>query len=230
MYDLLSEHYDNLFFFNPKLKDFVFPFITKEKQALELGSGTGRLTHLIGQLGMYSIGIDLDQKMTHIAQSKYPKETFETADILEYLNQKNQKFDLITCFGNTIAHLDPQSIDQLFRQVKLHLNKDKYFVIQLLNYTKILIQKPDSLPDLAYDNLVLKRNYTYHKDNIVFETILFKDDDIFELGTQTLYPYKHMTLVDKAHQHGFESSFYGKPDFSPYQYDDSHVYIVFKNI
>ncbi len=230
MYDLLSEYYDNLFTFNPKLKDFVFPFVTKGQQALELGSGTGRLTHLIGQLGMDSIGIDLDQKMTSIASTKYPNQSFITDDILDYLDQTNQKFDLITCFGNTIAHLDAQSIDHLFRQVKLHLNKNKYFIIQLLNYTKILSQKPDSLPDLVFNNLVLKRNYTYLKDEILFETILFKDDDIFELGKQRLYPYTHMALIDKALQHGFESSFYGKPDFSPYQLNDSHVYIVLKNI
>ncbi|MCD4826252.1 MAG: class I SAM-dependent methyltransferase [Acholeplasmataceae bacterium] len=230
MYDLLSEYYDNLFTFNPKLKDFVFPFVTKGQQALELGSGTGRLTHLIGQLGMDSIGIDLDQKMTSIASTKYPNQSFITDDILDYLDQTNQKFDLMTCFGNTIAHLDSQSIDHLFRQIKLHLNKNKYFIIQLLNYTKILSQKPDSLPDLVFNNLVLKRNYTYLKDEILFETILFKDDDIFELGKQRLYPYTHMALIDKALQHGFESSFYGKPDFSPYQLNDSHVYIVLKNI
>lgn len=228
MYPLLSTYYDNLFEFNPKLKDFLFPYATKSKAALDLGSGTGRLTHVISELGMQSIGIDLDQNMINIAKTNYPNLKFEVKDILDFMGRPNQKFDLITCFGNTIVHLDQDSINQLFNQINLHLNKDKYFIVQLLNYTKLLKEKPESLPDLIYDNLLLKRNYVYYKDHIIFETILFKDDDVYELGSTKLFPYTHMFLTDIGRQYGFEPSFYGKPDFSSYQYNDSHVYIIFK--
>lgn len=230
MYNILSSYYDQLFKFNLKLKDFIFPYVTKKGHALELGCGTGRLAQMIHTLDMNSQGIDLDHDMIEIAKSKYPHLSFDAADILEYFVYSKKNFDLITCFGNTIVHLDYPSIHKLFRQIKLSLNKDKYFIIQLLNYTKILIEKPDSLPDLSNDNLLLKRNYIYFKDYIVFETILFKDDDIFNLGSTTLYPYTHLVLIDIGKQYGFKVECYGKPDFSSYQYDDSHVYIVFKNI
>lgn len=230
MYKLLSSYYNKLFKFNPKLKDFVFPYITKQKDALDLGCGTGRLTHMIHTLDMNVYGVDLDFNMIDIARFKYPNLSFEVTDMLEYLEYQNQKFDLITCFGNTIVHLDYAAIHKLFRQIKLHLNKNKYFIVQLLNYTRILIEKPDSLPDLSNDNVLLKRNYVYFKDHITFETILFKDDDIFNLGTATLYPYTHLALIGIGQQYGFEVECFGKPDFSSYQVDDSHVYIVFKNI
>jgi hypothetical protein len=42
MYDLLSKYYDRLFKFNPKLKSFLFPYATKNGEALDLGCGTGR--------------------------------------------------------------------------------------------------------------------------------------------------------------------------------------------
>lgn len=230
MYNLLSIYYDKLFEFNPKFKDFLFPYATKSKEALDLGSGTGRLTHVINELGMHVTGIDLNHNMIEVAKKNFPDLNFETKDLLEYIGYPSQKLDLITCFGNTIAHLDHDSVNQLFNHVHLYLNKNKFFVVQILNYTKILREKPDSLPDLMYDNLLLKRNYIYYKDHIIYESILFKDDDVYPLGSKKLFPHTHMALMDIALQYGFECSFYGKPDFSSYQYNDSHVYIVFKKI
>ncbi len=230
MYQLLSLYYDKLFNFNPKLKDFIFAYASKAGSALDLGCGTGRLTETIFKLDMHVTGIDLDLEMVEKAKKNFPHIPFKQKDMIEYLNMPNHHYDLITCFGNTIAHLDLVSLNRLFSLTYLHLNQDKYFVIQLLNYAKILKEKPDSLPDLENDDLLLKRNYVYFKNHILFETILFKDDDVFELGATTLYPYTHMFLIDIAKQCGFQTELYGKPDFSPYQYDDSHVYLVFKKV
>ncbi len=230
MYHLLSKYYDQLFKFNPKLKDFLFPFVTKSGEALDLGCGTGRLTNVIDELDMRVKGIDLDSAMIDIAHAKYPQLNFKTEDMIEYMKNPAQTYDLITCFGNTIVHLEHHVLSQLFLQVKLLLNKNKYFVIQLLNYQNILKEKPDSLPDLMHDNLLLKRNYTYFKDYIMFQTILFDNDDVYELGETKIYPYTHMHLMDLAQQNGFEVEIYGHVDFSPYQYDNSHVYLVFKKI
>jgi len=63
MYDLLSKYYDRLFKFNPAFKTFLFPYATKKGEALDLGCGTGRLTHLISTLDMQVKGIDLDPFM-----------------------------------------------------------------------------------------------------------------------------------------------------------------------
>lgn len=230
MYHLLSQYYDQLFKFNPKLKDFLFPYVTKSGQALDLGCGTGRLTKVIHDLGMDVKGIDLDPFMIKIAEEKYPDIPFKTEDMIEYVKTPQKKYDLITCFGNTLVHLDAISLNQLFMEVKLLLNKNKYFIVQILNYHKILHEKPESLLDLSNDDLLLKRNYTYYKDHIQFETILFVNDDVYELGETKLYPYTHMFLMDLAQQHGFESKLYGDIDFGAYTYENSHVYLVFKNI
>lgn len=230
MYQLLSQYYDQLFKFNPKLKDFLFPYITNSGRALDLGCGTGRLTKAIDDLKMHVEGIDLDPLMIELAQKKYPNITFAKKDMIEHIISPQKKYDLITCFGNTLAHLDPDLLNQLFIHVKMVLNKDKYFIIQLLNYQHILKEKPESLPDLSNEDLLLKRNYTYYKDHILFQTILFVDDDVYELGETKLYPYTHMYLMDLAQQHGFSVELYGNADFSAYQYDDFHVYLVFKNI
>lgn len=230
MYHLLSQYYDQLFKFNPKLKDFLFPYATKAGHALDLGCGTGRLTDVIDQLGMHVKGIDLDPHMIEIARRKYPHLEFKSEDMIEYMKNPSQTYDLITCFGNTIVHLEQDLLNQLFTQVSLLLNKHKYFIIQLLNYQKILLEKPDSLPDLLDDNLLLKRNYAYFKDYIMFQTILFDNDDVYELGETKLYPYTHHRLIDLALQHGFETEVFGDVSFSPYQVNQSHVYLVFKKI
>ena len=230
MYHLLSKYYNQLFKFNPKLKDFLFPYATKGGYALDLGCGTGRLTNVIDQLGMHVKGIDLDSHMIEIASQSYPYLEFKSEDMIEYMKNPSQTYDLITCFGNTIVHLDQNLLTQLFTQVSLLLNHHKYFIVQLLNYQKILDQKPESLPDLLHDNLLLKRNYTYFKDYLMFQTILFENDDVYELGETKLYPYTHHKLIDLALQHGFETEVFGDISFSPYQFDQSHVYLVFKKI
>ncbi|MFA5471486.1 MAG: class I SAM-dependent methyltransferase [Acholeplasmataceae bacterium] len=230
MYHLLSKYYDQLFKFNPKLKDFLFPYITKSGQALDLGCGTGRLTDMIDQLNMHVKGIDLDAHMIEIAAHKYPHIEFKSEDMIDYMKNPNQSYDLITCFGNTIVHLDNHLLNQLFTQVNLLLNHQKYFIVQLLNYQKILFEKPDSLPDLLTDDLLLKRNYSYFKDYILFQTVLFENDNVYELGETKLYPYTHHQLIDVALQHGFETEVFSDLSFSPYQFDQSHVYLVFKKI
>ena len=230
MYHLLSKHYDNLFKFNPQIKDFLYPYTTKHGQALDLGCGTGRLTETINQLNMQTTGIDLDRNMIEIAQKKYPHLDFKDADMIDFMKNPSQIYDLITCFGNTIVHLDHIQLEQVFVEAHLLLNKGKYFIIQLLNYQKIMDNKPDGLPDLSYEDLLLKRNYTYFKDHIMFQTILFDKDDVYELGETRLFPYTHHDLSDIGQQHGFEVEIFGNIDFSPYQYQNSHVYLVFKKI
>jgi SAM-dependent methyltransferase len=230
MYDLLSKYYDRLFKFNPKLKSFLFTYATKNGEALDLGCGTGRLTQVIASLDMEVRGIDLDPFMIHEAKKKYPELSFSTEDMIDFVKQPSETYDLITCFGNTIVHLDEKTLNELFIHVHLVLNKHKYFVVQCLNYFNILKEKPDSLPDLSDNDVLLHRRYTYFKDYIMFQTVLFEDDDVFELGETKLYPYVHTYLMDLGRQHGFDVEVYSKPDFSPYAYDDSHVYLVFKKI
>ena len=230
MYDLLSRYYDRLFKFNPTFKSFFFPYVTKTGQALDLGCGTGRLTHLISTFNMQVKGIDLDPFMVHEASLKYPELSFSTEDMIDYVKKPTETYDLITCFGNTIVHLDEKTLNELFIHVHLVLNKHKFFIVQCLNYLNILKEKPDGLPDLSDQDILLHRKYTYYKDYIMFQTILFDNDDVYELGETKLYPYTHTYLMDLGRQHGFEVEIYGKPNFSPYQYEGSHVYLVFKKI
>lgn len=230
MYDLLSKYYDRLFKFNPNLESFLFPYVTKNGQALDLGCGTGRLTALIDSMHMQVKGIDLDHFMIHVATKKYPHLSFSTEDMIDFVKHPSETYDLITCFGNTIVHLDEKTLNELFMHVHLVLHKHKYFIVQCLNYLNILKEKPDSLPDLSDQHVLLHRNYTYYKDYIMFQTILFENDDVYELGETKLYPYIHTYLMDLGRQHGFDVEVYSKPDFSSYTYNDSHVYLVFKKI
>ena len=230
MYDLLSKYYDRLFKFNPSFKAFLFPYATKKGEALDLGCGTGRLTHLISTLGMHVKGIDLDPFMIQKASQKYPTLSFSIEDMIDYVKTPSETYDLITCFGNTIVHLDERDLNNLFIHVHLVLHKHKFFIVQCLNYFRILKEKPDGLPDLSDDEILLHRKYTYYKDYIMFQTVLFENDDVFELGETKLYPYSHTYLMDLGRQHGFEVEIYSRPDFSPYSYDESHVYLIFKKI
>ena len=91
MYQKLSMYYNQLFKFNLDIKFFIKPYTYPLGQAIDLGCGTGRLTHLISELGMDVLGIDLDEFMIKEAKKNYPNLRFKVENILDSL--KDHSFD-----------------------------------------------------------------------------------------------------------------------------------------
>src|SRR5690606_37531159 len=130
MYHHLSEFYNDIFPLDPALKGFIKGFIKGGEQAIDLGSGTGRLTKLIHDLNMNVKGIDLDEGMVDTAKKNFPELDFKVADMVEVLKD-NQQYELITCFGNTLVHLNKNQLMSFFTEVKKKLSPKGYLIVQL---------------------------------------------------------------------------------------------------
>lgn len=77
-----SELYDAKHSFVAKYGEGVAAFLNVQKgdNILDLGCGTGDLTHKIAQQGAIVTGVDASPEMVMQAQKKYPEIHFEVAD------------------------------------------------------------------------------------------------------------------------------------------------------
>jgi len=224
MYHHLSQYYDLLFpeqlQVNYMLKDYAKPGL----KAVDLGCGTGRLTKVLHDCGMDVFGVDLDQEMINVAQKKYTDIEFKASDMVETLS-KHDAFDLVTCFGNTLPHLDHKALSKFLIHLKASLKNEGYAIIQCLNYVPILKNKPKHLKPIFVNNITFERTYDYHSAYITFTTTLKIDHHITE-GQTTIYPYTIDDLSLYLRQHELNFQFYGDTQLKPFQEDDYYLYII----
>src|SRR5579871_730934 len=96
------------------------------ERILDLGCGTGHLTHEIAQAGAVLLGIDKSAEMIEQASRNYPGLEFAVADATEYVAA--QPFDAV--FSNAVLHWirPPEAVA---RTVQLALKSGGRFVAEL---------------------------------------------------------------------------------------------------
>ncbi|HXX78582.1 MAG TPA: methyltransferase domain-containing protein [Ktedonobacteraceae bacterium] len=92
---------------------------------LDLGCGTGHLTHAIAESGAHVIGIDSSASMIATAQSTYPQLEFHVKDARDF--SFASPFDAI--FSNATLHWIPEA-DQVVRCVAASLKPGGRFVAE----------------------------------------------------------------------------------------------------
>lgn len=219
MYRHMAEVYDVIFEDDPTLQPLIKGYIHMGGQAIDLGCGTGRLTRIIHDLGMCVLGIDLDETMIEVARKHHPHVMFEVKDMLQAFDCET--YDLITCFGNTLPHINETSLNTFFFLVSKHLSSRGFCLIQMLHYDRILRLTPTSLPVIEKQGIRFERHYDYIEDHIDFTTVIIDQGQRRE-STHPLFPHRIETLRMLAENHGLMSAFYGEntqdplTDESPY--------------
>ena len=226
MYAYLSKYYDQIFSFHPDIKSFIEPYVKKHGKSLDLGCGTGRLTKQLKAFDMDVIGVDLDQQMIDVAKSKYPDLSFKVEDMLDTL-KSDKTYDLITCFGNTIVHLNDHMLNMFFQQMYQRLNTHGFLLIQTLHYDLILEEKPSMLQPIETEDLTFNRYYTYHQDYIEFMTKLHVEGQCFQ-GSTVIYPYQIDDFIRFAEMYNLTLHIYGGLLHQPINKNSQHIYYVFQ--
>lgn len=220
MYQHFATYYDRIFPINRTSFSQLGTWMSENRKALDLGCATGHLVHVMQQHKMKAIGVDLDSKMIEIAQSNYPTLSFIQADMVEYLKDQKDIF-LITCLGNTIPHLNHEQLNLFFERVASALAKDGMMIIQLLNYDKLLYERPDQLPIIKHDELTFYRSYQYQKDHVIFETRLIINDHETK-GSTLLYPYGKEELKKMIENHQLRALCFQNLSLDPWSIQSSH--------
>ncbi len=121
----------------------------KVKSVLDVGTWTGEYTIGLAKKGPYVLGLDNHQIMIEMSNEKLRKLSpqvkknvaFMLTDYSDFSKKLDKKFDAAICMGNSLPYI-PVPLPTIIKEVSRSLrDKGALFVIQLLNFEKILKQK-----------------------------------------------------------------------------------------
>lgn len=223
---------------------YVFPvegkdvFLSKcfkaQSVLLDIGCSDGRVASGLSQMNLgYKIkAIDLSEDLIKIAK-KVNQADQENVEVL-YLNMlelqnkfSEESFDGIYCIGNTLVHLkDASEIRSAIKSMYDVLKPGGGLVLQILNYDKILKDKPKILPLIENSFVKFERFYTYLEEQIEFSSKLVVNENA-QSATTVLYPITREALISILIDVGFENiSTYSGFDFSTYDVNKLPLVVV----
>lgn len=166
-YESIAKVYDYIFPKNRKQLEFVESIkkISNEEKILDIGCATGNLTELLGEKTGNIVGIDLDKELLKEAKYKHPNLNFENMNMLK-INEKFEEnsFDRVVSFGNTLVHLDSrEEVEEFFQKVYKTLKLNGFFIVQIINYNRIIEKNIKNLPTIDNEKVKFVRDYEYDK-------------------------------------------------------------------
>ncbi len=203
-YSQIVQAYDAIFPLNEKQLDFVEGALggrLLSKSILDIGCGTGSLSIAMGRRSAKVRSFDFDEQMIRKAEEKRPQALdvrFQQGDMRQ-IDQlyPGISYDAVLCFGNTLVHLSSiDEVEDVFKQVANRLVDGGKFLLQIVNYDRVIKDMVDALPTIETDKYTFVRNYIHRPDgNIDFNTILSFDNQCIE-NTVTLLALKRADIEE----------------------------------
>ena len=215
-YDTLAADYDQMTGFEGRFvrEEPFFKTLVDEYNigtALDAGCGTGFHSHLLAKLGVNVTAVDLSEAMLevlhrHAAERGLSIRTVRVA-FQELQSQLKATFDGVFCMGNALAHLlTTQDLRLTLGSFSKLLKPGGILVLQMLNFDRILGQRPRILSVKTSGDTVYTRYYEYADPFIKFNIAKSTkgNDQPDEVITTTLRPvlWKDLSVILK--EEGFE--------------------------
>jgi len=215
-YAVLAGHYDELFPLKEQTTAFVRSFLSggpAKYHLLDIGCATGQLALHLARQGYTVTAIEPDATMVAVARQRQairpvPEVPIVKAGMLDLDGVFPGKlFHAILCLGNTLVHLRYlDEVGQFVSMVYKHLVPGGVFILQIVNYTRILSQQITELPFVDRPSVSLERRYRYSTDreSIRFITRLIRKEtgDVMENETNLL-PLQWLQLEPVFAEAGF---------------------------
>ncbi len=236
-YSSISKYYDFIFPYDAAQLEFLSGYLLNHSsRILDIGCSTGSLSIELAKAGCSVYSIDNDPEMINTAaikkknflqNSEFP--VFEQMDMLDVTKKfQSDFFQLVFCFGNTLVHLpNNKKISYFLNSINIILNKDGYFLIQVLNYDNILENKISELPVIENQHVRFERSYEYSgRDKIDFITKCFiKNEEKTIKNRIKLFPVTKNVLNDLLNESGFRNiKFYS--DFKKSAFNEDALPLV----
>lgn len=236
IYDLIAEHYSELFPLETEKLDFIRHLCPLPGRLCDAGCATGDLTIGLCQQGYRVCGLDLNAKMIGIAAQKAVgirtsgELIFHQADIADILQFGT--FNGVLCFGNTLPHLhDEAALRHFFNSVYRSLHNHGIFIVEVLNYDCIIAEQKTDFKDKETADFIFKRHYDFLPDGNIRFTITFisKQRRTTHSDFTVLHPLQRQTLLTLFEQAGFQSvATYSDYNFTESRSEDYAVVYVAK--
>ena len=177
--------------------DFVKPYLKPEIKILDLACGSGTFANSIANLGYKISGLDLSEEIINVAKEKSKMNHNEIEYQVKDMSNFNydEKFDLITCFFDSVNFLEKNQIKLMFDSVYNNLNDGGYFIFDIFTYSKMKFFHNTTLKDnLAFAKYKWKMKV---KNNILNHKITIKDNKEKIIETYKEYYYDYEQLLDE---------------------------------
>lgn len=222
-YSTLSRYYEEIFPLGMDSGAFFEALLQKDDFMLDAGCGTGALVRNFRMKGINARGFDLDREMIKLAGEylfeELPGDSVKTGDIFrqgDLLSLDSvfpeYDFNLISCIGNTMAHIPPEGLKLFLYSAFKLLKPGGNLVLQTLNYNNIG-RKELQLQDIKTPHCLFKRQYCEDELQKVlhFETELTDLTSAKSFKYSTMhYPAYQEELQDLLKDGGFSCiEFYG---------------------
>lgn len=170
------------------------------KNNLDLCCGTGVLCDYFYKNNIKTKGIDISKYMLQIAKSKNNNIEFKNENVLFY--KDNKKYDLVTMTCDAINHLiGDGDLECLLKNVNKLLNKNGYFIFDVINKDKIEFNKKIVS---NRDNGIKVYYYITVKDNLINTNITVKENDNFIYKTNIIERIYDLNYINnKLEKNGF---------------------------
>jgi glycine/sarcosine N-methyltransferase len=192
LYKNTVDFYDKIFPLNRDKIEFVKKSVPDIKDnILDIGCATAALDIELAKSGFSIYALDIDEDMISRAKEKAMKEEteidFRLGSMLELEKiYADTKFNLILCFGNTIAHLeDTGQVETFLKECYAVLNNNGKIIVQMINYDRILKENIEKLPLIDNEIVKFERYYERTCKKINFRTLLTvkSTNEIYENNT-----------------------------------------------
>ena len=234
MYELLAENYSDLF---PQ-DDAKCGFIIKEAalstagkhSVLDIGCADGELAAALAECGIKVTAVDPDRKMIETAVKKYgqdPNLSFLTLG-MENINTLGS-FNAITCFGNTLPHLESKTdVLNFFRDSYSILEPEGRLIFQIINFDKIDTGREFKFPEINSKNHIFNRTYKSRSDGRIDFLIELENKHTGETAydSTALIPLTDGELEKMLKEAGF-SQIMKYPDYSGTPSDGSEFSTIY---
>lgn len=231
-YSEIVEAYDSIFPYNESQLFFVEAACDgslASKTILDIGCGTGSLSIAMGRRSAKVRSFDFDKEMVAKADEKRPQALdllFQQGDMRlvgEYFQPV--VFDVALCFGNTLVHLQSLiEVEAMIKGTSMRLKGGGKFLLQILNYDRIIGEDVKSLPTISAEPYSFIRNYHHRADGKVdFETILKTPQRVIR-NTVPLLMIRHNQLMDMLQKYFSKVDYYG--GFNKADWSESSFHLV----
>ena len=182
---------------------------TAAKEIIEFGSGTGAVAIGLSLAGYDVTGIDFSPDMLRAARSKARKYNadvrFLNGDIVKI--RLDRRFDLLICLGNTLPLIRGLGKSrELFKNCVRHLKPGGTAIFQMLNYDRILKERPTTFAVDSQDDLIRIKQYRYGTKLLDFIVTLIDNSKIppvITISKRKLRPWTKREITAELMNAGF---------------------------